>query len=213
MAIFCKKSLLNYSKESFTIACSGGVDSIAISHLLHYHKPTIFHYNHNLRPQNDLMEASVKELCKKFDLKLITSHASNYLSSGMDKGSEANARAGRLLAMQSLIKGKLVFCHHLDDCVESYFMNFLNGHPEYMPIPERTIFGDTEVIRPFCLTTKESLIQYAKKNNLMEFVVEDETNADLKIRRNWVRHVMLPEMYKHKNLRTIVKRKFYNETK
>jgi hypothetical protein len=98
--------------------------------------------------------------------------------------------------------------HHLDDCVESYFMNFLKGHPEYAPIQYFCKYPEATVFRPFLLNKKSEFISFAKKSECIEFSTEDELNSDLSLMRNWTRQCILPVIEKkYKGLHKVVFKK------
>ena len=185
--INCKKELVG---DSVWVACSGGVDSIAIAHyLLNKLKRDVrlFHYNHNQRPQNDKMEEAVRKFAVNFNLPLEVRRL-NFPVKGEDE-----LRHNRYLALQGVAKGdEVIMGHHLNDCVESYLMNCFNGVPEYAPIPILGLFGMTRVIRPFMLTPKLGFENYAAAYNLNDYIVQDETNSDTKYRRNWIRNRCIP---------------------
>ncbi len=209
-----KKSML---PEKFHFALSGGVDSIVFAHYLMktHHQFKVCHFNHNYRPQNDHMVESVIRFCRdhKLELNLGTlihdefenDHSENYL------------RRHRLNYFKSL-QNDIVLGHHLDDCVESYMMNCLTGTPEYLPIPEKTELVDNDcesqysLYRPFLRTYKHNILKYAHKNKLWDYVVEDETNTDIRYRRNWIRQDVLPQ-FEHLGLRKIVLKKYYEQEK
>lgn len=184
-----KKELIE--GEEIWVSCSGGVDSIAGAHYL-FNKlkkdVRLFHYNHNLRAQNDKMQEAVERFAEDFELPLKVRKLTSPQGSG-----EAELRHNRYLSLQEVAnQGTVVTCHHLDDCVESYLMNCFNGTPEYNPIPLSTVFGMTRVIRPFLLTPKLAFQKYSTENNLSQYIVDDETNDDQSYRRNWVRNRARP---------------------
>lgn len=68
---------------------------------------------------------------------------------------------------------KLALAHHLDDAVESFFMNFMyNGALRSMPA-KYTAQNGLEVIRPLIFVRERQLRDNAKNNNLQ--VIGDET--------------------------------------
>ena len=78
------KNMINFSsfiipdKSPFCVSVSGGVDSISALHFLRKKVACAFHFNHKLRPQNDLMEESVRKFCDKFNIDLIICNANDY---------------------------------------------------------------------------------------------------------------------------------------
>ena len=64
-------------------------------------------------------------------------------------------------------------------------------------VPPYTKFKNFNIIRPFLLSSKDKILEWAKKYELFNFVHEDSTNCDLTIRRNYIRHELLPLMKKN----------------
>ena len=200
--------ILKKAENKVTVALSAGSDSIAVAHFLKVKYPKIklrcFHFNHNLRAQNELMQSKAKEFCKDFDIPI--SVATRLYSPDT---SEATLRDMRYRSMSGL--GTVVTGHHLDDAVESYLYNCFNGVPEYLPIPLETDYTekDLKIIRPFIISTKKEIQEYIKENSLEKYVVEDETNSDEKYRRNWLRYSIIPQINdKGYNLQTIVRKRY-----
>lgn len=191
------------------VSYSSGVDSVASAHLLAVKmgfSVGLWHFNHKLRPQNDEMMQAMRRFSQEFNLPYEAQERFGFEGAN----SEAEWRDMRLGHMsQALPDGAtVVMCHHLDDCVESYLMNCFNGQGHFVPIPIITQWGRVTMVRPFMLTKKQDLIDYVEENNLTEFVVEDETNADIKYRRNWVRHRARPTIEEHyPGIRKVVWRK------
>jgi tRNA(Ile)-lysidine synthase len=194
----------------FYVGVSGGIDSIACLHLLQRmlgNRVKACHYNHNLRPQNNIMQQSVERFCDDLNIQLIVATRPSQDILG---NVEHNLRNDRLDFFRSL-DHDIVLCHHLNDAVESYIMNMLRGCPEYVPIPTITNLEDSShsIHHPFLGSSKNDIINYATNQKLIDYVVEDETNADNKYRRNWVRNEVAP-MFKEYGLEKIVKKKFYS---
>ncbi len=189
------------------VACSSGSDSIAIAHYLHINgfRPTLWHFNHKIRPQNSLMEDSVASFSQYFGIPLVIDTAPP------GPKTESECRDARLNAIKARFSDSCILLgHHLDDAVESHCLNFIRGKESYLPMPLKTELENGNVLlRPFILHEKEDLIKYNKKNNLERFVVEDETNKITKSsRRNWIRLSILPLFEEAKiGLSTIVRKK------
>jgi tRNA(Ile)-lysidine synthase len=207
MILFDKKLIPD---GPFFVGVSGGVDSIACLHLLHRmlgNRVKACHYNHNLRPQNNIMQQSVERLCHELNIELVVGTRS---SQDILNNVEHNLRQDRLDFFRSL-NHDIVLCHHLNDAVESYIMNMLRGCPEYIPIPTITQLDDSSysIRHPFLHSPKENMVSYANSQKLNGYVIEDETNQDSKYRRNWIRNEVAP-MFEKFGLEKIVKKKFYN---
>jgi tRNA(Ile)-lysidine synthase len=205
-------NLLDKTKE-YTFLVSGGVDSIASCHWLSQRtrlKIKVLHFNHNWQPANKQMEDSVRDFCDTHSLPFQA--ITRQVEQSMGKQTENDFRQWRLAYMaEQTGHTNYVTAHNLGDCVEQYFMNFLKGCPEYKPIQEKTEFSNFTIFHPFLLTTKEQMVEWARKNDLTKWVVVDPTNNDLKYQRNWVRHQMLPLIAERTNLETVVRRKFYQK--
>ncbi len=176
-------------------------------HLLdrfYHNRITVFHYNHNIRLQNDDMEDAVREFANHLRLPFVTLKRDK-----KDDVSEKGLREDRFLAYKSL-NADLVLCQHLDDAVESYIMNMTKGCPEYVPIPTQTLFEGTRIgiYRPFIKSRKSDFQTYAINQKLLPYVIEDESNKDTSYRRNYIRHEVVP-MFDGMGLPKVVLKKFY----
>ena len=214
------RKMPNYN--SVNILCSMGVDSVAASHF--YRK--IFkeknhkfwgvrHFNHKQRAQNDAMEASFKHFSLKYDTidsDRIPCFSPVDLEDLVEDTSEDGLRQARLKYIQlRLHKTIIITAHHLDDATESYMLNILRGKEGFLPIPFVTEVGSNLIVHPFLFTKKSDFREYAEKKNLMQFVVEDETNKVTKgSRRNFIRNEIMPLIQREKmGLDTIVKKKMH----
>ncbi len=194
------------------LACvSGGIDSISGAALLAKRgfNFSIIHVNNRLIPQDDEAAQKVNDFAKFLNKKLYLIESSEVYSCG---SVEAHCRDERYRAIQLVAKqygysDALTF-HHLGDAVESYFINFMKGYPEYQPIPPVTHYPNVTIRRPFLGNEKQEFQDYAMKNNLEEFITEDELNLDMSLQRNWVRNVILPLIKERTNLNKVVRKKF-----
>jgi tRNA(Ile)-lysidine synthase len=183
------------------LLCSSGVDSIAMTHYALTRRKKMFdrfgsmlalHFNHNLREENDLMEESFcKFMGDKFpDLTCIVIKNPN-----KKLKTEDQLRKFRLSYLQNFHSNVILTAHHLDDAVESYILNTIRGHPEYLPMPFVTKHEDSQLAfcKPFLFTKKKDFIEYAEKHDLMKYVVDDSTNKVTNgSRRNLIRNEILP---------------------
>jgi len=207
MIQFCSKLVKN--NGPLFVCCSGGKDSIAVGHFLSRQNKEValFHFNHKLRPQNDEMENCVRSLEWGLRPPLIVS-ADQYPLDIKQYGLEGAAHNARIQAMLHAAEvygiNNFILCHHLDDCIESYLMGCFNGEDKILPV--KSIIGPITLYRPFLATTKKCLDDYVVNNNLS--YVEDETNTDTSPRRNWIRHVLRPQLEpKYPGLEKIVRKK------
>ena len=190
------------------VSVSGGVDSVVAFHFLHTrHKVNgIFHFNHHCQDANLDMQNAVTQLSLDFPKSiLMVGHAKTVLKS------EAGYRKARLhSAFEGFHSKTLVTGHHLNDAVESHFLNVIRGHDGWAPMPVRSCFPDNnKIIHPFLLIPKRKLFDYAEKHDLLKYVVRDPSNEENKgSRRNFLRNTIIPLLEKERiGMETIVKKK------
>lgn len=198
--------------DSFYVAVSGGIDSIVFCHFLYKHNypVKVFHFNNKYIEEDDKGEELTRKFADYFNLPITVSVCQDKVN--LSNGVEAGCRKARVEAYIEL-EDNIIVAHHLDDCVESYFMNFLRGQAEYFPIPISTELTEkTKLIRPFLLTTKDDINNYANEYDLHEFIFHDPLNNSDKSMRNWARHVVLPVINdRYKGLRKVVRKKVIQE--
>lgn len=196
---------LDFVPHNITVAISGGVDSVAVAHFLSQSKRKInlFHFNHKLRPQNDEMEEKVRDFANKFNLQLFIRSALDFpLEQWKTTSKEAQARESRLAALNDCGLSNIVVAHHLQDAIESYLMKCMTGIKNiknYYCIPPISQFKNFTLYRPFLLTLKKNFQEYINQKKLNEFIIEDETNIDIKFRRNMIRQELIPLINQHWN--------------
>lgn len=200
-----------FPNQKFIFALSGGSDSIAVVHFLNKKGFDFIavHVNNKFIPQDDEIANRVEWFCGDKDIPyVILTTKEKY-----NKGSKEDfCRNVRYNALRSFAKkhGYDYICtaHHLDDCIESYFLNFLKGCPEYIPIQYFCKYPEVTIFRPFLLNKKVDFLEYLEYHNLEALVMEDELNNDLNLMRNWTRNVVLPMIdKKYKGLSKVVFKK------
>ena len=197
---------LSKKQNSYVILCSSGVDSIAASHffLQKHANVSLLHFNHNLRDQNNEMAASFEAFAKT------TSIPYTIMRLDCNNATEGACRDARIEHLQTYSNTTFITAHHLNDCVESYLLNCIRGKEGFLPIPFHTELSNGNAInRPFLFSLKKDLIEYATKHNLLQYVVEDETNTQTKgSRRNLLRNKIIPLLEEEAvGLSTIVRKK------
>lgn len=183
------------------VAVSGGVDSIAALHFLsRNHEVTAVHINHN-EGNSDKAEAVVRKLCKSVRCNLIVKRIVN--KQPLRTSLEEFWRNERYSVFHS-INNVLVTAHTLDDCVETWVWSSLHGESKIIPYTNRN------VLRPFRLNDKSQFIKWASKHNLTW--VEDNSNADLTLTRNYIRNVMMPSILQvNPGISTTIKKKVHQD--
>lgn len=176
--------------KSVAVALSGGVDSVVLLHLLKERKGvSAIHVHHGLSRNAGAWAAFCRKLCKAWGVPLKISKV-KVARSG--KGLEAAARAARYEAFAKSKADVIALAHHLDDQAETVLMNLLRGAGTRGASgmqPLARLKGKL-LARPLLDLSRESILGYARAHGL-EWI-EDESNADESLTRNFVRRRLGP---------------------
>ena len=181
---------------SLLLACSGGVDSIALLHYLYLEGFTnvgVFTMDHGLRLEASEEVTLVEWYALQFGMPCYT-----VKEDVMEKAKEAGVSfemMGRQLRYEHLRDiaeeqgyEYIVTAHHLDDQGETILAHLLRGSGLEGLQGMKAIAED--VWRPCLTVPKQVLEDYAKW--LHCFHGEDASNLDTTYDRNWIRQVLLP---------------------
>ena len=185
----------SFRDKEITVACSGGLDSTVLIHLLSVNgfNVSAIHVNYHLRgDDSNLDEAFIGSFCE--DLNIPFESRSVDLGKQLKSGGNLQqlAREVRYDWFEEITsdnKNHFVFlAHHLDDQVETFFLNLArkSGMMGLACMP----FERNQILRPLLDFTKEELKEYALENKLTWR--EDISNASNKYRRNLLRNEILP---------------------
>lgn len=166
---------------TYVAAVSGGVDSVALLHMLTQtsgHDVIVAHFDHGIRADSHEDTAFVRRLAAEYALPFETAR----VELGPD-ASEEKARSHRYAFLRDLAEkhgGRIVTAHHGDDAVESIAINVHRGTGW-----RGLAVLDSDVLRPLLYLSKAQLVAYANKYDLAWR--EDSTNASDAYLRNRVR--------------------------
>jgi tRNA(Ile)-lysidine synthase len=186
--------------KKLTIACSGGVDSMAVVDFLkRKHDVTLAYFNHGTEHGEKAMKF-VAKYCSDYNLPMMYGQCiSEKLK---EESQEEYWRRERYDFFKDL--GPVITCHHLDDCVETYIWSALHGTPKVIPLTRGS------VLRPFLTTRKDEFKSWCIRHDVPW--IEDESNQDTKYMRNYVRNVMMPHaLHVNPGLHTLVKKIIENK--
>ena len=184
----------------FTIALSGGVDSMVLLDLLSKAKRSsdvikAIHINHNLHESSKEWVNFVKDACKKYKLPLII-ESINPKQEGF--GLEAEAREQRYKKFKEIILDNecLLTAHHLDDQIETMLFRIFRGTglDGLRSIRKKAKFGKGLLFRPLINIPREAIEQYAKLNDIKW--IEDPSNKNIDFDRNYLRNNIVPSIKK-----------------
>ena len=172
------------------VALSGGMDSVVLLHLLKNH-PAVraIHVHHGLSPNADGWATFCRKLCRQWRIPLKVARV-RVKKTG--KGLEAAAREARYRTFAAMDADVIALAHHRDDQAETVLMNLLRGCGLRGASGMRALarFDGKELARPLLDFPRAALEQYARLHELQW--IEDESNADEALTRNFVRRRLGP---------------------
>jgi tRNA(Ile)-lysidine synthase len=204
-----QKQLFN-SGDKVLIAVSGGVDSLVLLDLLFRCRKRlklelgIVHLHHELRPgAADADQELVRTTATRYHLPFYSLRQSVRTFAREKKVSLEEA--GHILRETLFTKlakkqgyQKIATAHHLDDQAETVLMRLLLGSGLSGLAGIRT--RKTIWVRPLLFASRKEIEEYALQQEIS--FREDETNKDIAILRNKIRHQLLPLLAEEYNPRT-----------
>jgi tRNA(Ile)-lysidine synthase len=195
-----KKNNLFTKTDKILVAFSGGVDSVVLCDLLFKagYNFELAHCNFQLRGNeaND-DTAFCEDYAKSINSKCHTIYFNTKEYALTNKLSiQMAARELRYNWFKELISENgytyLLTAHHANDNAETLFVNLTRGTgiKGLQGIPEK----QNNIIRPLLFATKQDIIDYAGKNKII--FREDSSNQEVKYKRNFIRHQIIPELKK-----------------
>jgi tRNA(Ile)-lysidine synthase len=183
------------------LGLSGGMDSMVLLDILSglRHRLTFalsaLHVNHQLSPRADEWNALCAQRCAGYEVSLRSVRVEVPRDSG--EGLEAAARAARYAVFRDIEADAIVLAQHLDDQAETLLLQLLRGAgprglaamPGVRPIAGH---GSPLLLRPLLDVERSRLEAYARDRGLVW--VEDESNFDTDLDRNYLRHEVLPRL-------------------
>ena len=183
------------------------MDSVVLLHLLHTlasrfnWQLSALHVHHGISPNADVWADFCSGICAQHGIPL---HIERVDISGLrdEHGIEAAARKLRHAAFASLSCDVVALAHHADDQAETLLLQLLRGagvkgvaampvlsHVEG-PLLKPSTSHTHATLRPLLDIPRGQLLEYAQQHALSW--VEDESNADDRYPRNFLRHRLLP---------------------
>lgn len=199
-----------HSGARVLVGVSGGPDSVALLDVLvSLGKPKpgaigVAHAHHGLRgPAADRDAAFAAELAKNYQLPFFSAHldVAGYRKNRRCSTEEAGRRL-RYDFLNSVAEAhgyhRIALGHHRDDNAELVLMFLLRGSgPRGLSgIPP---VREGRIVRPLIDTTRDQILDYLAARRLTW--VSDESNTDLRILRNRIRHRLMPQLIREYNPR------------
>lgn len=192
------RQLRSQRGRPWVVAYSGGLDSTVLLHALCQlsPKPAIraLHIHHGLHSQADQWQ----DHCRTFATSLGVAIDCRRVQVQRGEGIEAAARDARYRAFQAAlgVGDVLLQAHHQDDQAETLLLRLFRGTGPHglRGIPRQRELsvsgGKASLLRPLLDLPRQVLEEYAQRAGLDW--VEDPSNADTAMDRNYLRHIVLP---------------------
>jgi len=177
------------------VGLSGGMDSVVLLHILHGlaprfgYKLSAVHVNHGLSPN----AGDWQKFCSVFCLELdIPFKVMKVKVKKQGHGLEAAARAARRAAFMKVGADVIALGHHLDDQAETVLFNLLRGTglAGASGMSAAGTLGRKTLLRPLLDVPRSAIHAYAVEHRLGW--IEDESNADEALTRNFIRRRVGP---------------------
>ena len=184
--------------NKIAVGLSGGLDSIVLLHVLADSQIVrerglrAIHVHHGLHPSADGWQAHCVRVCDALGIELKTAHVAVPCDTG--QGLEGAARKARQAAFEMELRDDevLALAHHRDDQAETFLLRALRASgPDGLGAmrPWRRS-GRGWLWRPLLDVPRSDLLAYAQHRDLRW--IEDPSNADTDLDRNFLRHRVLP---------------------
>lgn len=181
------------------VGVSGGLDSIVLLDILSQvfvpESITLLHIHHHIQKEADAWVPFVESLAQKYRCAIEIEH----LNPAKFKGEnlEGKAREGRYAFFEKHLVSPsdyLFLAHHQQDQIETFFLNLQRGAglAGLCAMPAKRAFGAGFLVRPLLNCSRQNLEAYAKAHDLNW--VEDPSNQDTQLNRNFLRKAALPKL-------------------
>lgn len=192
---------LHYNKglgKTIWVAYSGGLDSHVLLSLCHALRSELnfslraIHINHGISPHAASWEQHCKAVCTAYQIDYVARSVQLDLAAGISVEEAARIKRYAVFAECIQTGDILLTAHHQDDQAETTLLQLLRGAgPKGLAaMPTLKPLADGWHGRPLLTFPRDVLQDYAEAHRLCW--VEDESNLNLKLTRNYIRHAILP---------------------
>ena len=187
----------NFPHTPLCVALSGGVDSTALLTALAAIHPRVaairaLHVDHGLRPAARQWAQHCRELARRLHVPFAGPDREGESRAGISL--EAAARDARYELLASALKPgeALLLAHHADDQLETVLLQLLRGSglPGLAAMPAVAPFAAGLLVRPLLSRSREEPRAWVSGQGITW--VEDDSNADESLNRNYLRRRILP---------------------
>ncbi len=189
---FIEKEELFSSDDKLLCGVSGGMDSMAMLHLLYSegYDLVVGHVNYRLRGSDSDQDAQVvKDYCIEYDITFEQYILTDIEVSDLQESNlQEKARTIRYRWFEELLERYqckyLCMAHHQEDVVETYFLHAIraSGLQGMQSIQPKSAWTR----RPLLSSSKEQIRKYVDEHHIP--YREDVSNSDIKYDRNFIRN-------------------------
>jgi tRNA(Ile)-lysidine synthase len=189
-----------FPRVALCVGLSGGVDSTALLAALadlgasrqHRWKLRAIHVDHQLHPDSARWSAHCRALARALRVPLRVLSTQVPRAKGDSLEAAARERRYALLAANLHQDEVLLTAHHEDDQLETVLLQLFRGSglAGIAAMPELTRFAAGWLARPLLSRTRQELEAWVRARGLAW--VEDDTNANERLDRNYLRRTVLP---------------------
>ena len=182
-----------------TVACSGGIDSMAFVHFLLQgkRKVNLAYFNHDTQHSHKAQKF-VEQYANDNGLELFIGRVQGRKGK---RSLEEFWRDERYAFLQRTGGNYTITCHHLDDCVETWLMSAFHGQTKLIPFQR-----NSNIFRPFLMTSKKVIKEYVERKGIVW--CEDPSNQKTNFMRNHIRHRVMPQvLVVNPGIRTMIRKK------
>lgn len=187
---------------AWKVAFSGGLDSAVLLHLLARLRESqalpplsAIHIHHGLQAVADSWVALCRAQCRSLGIALQIRH----VRVGGGASLERAAREARYAAFAELLdEGEvLLTAQHRDDQAETLLLRLLRGAGVrgLAAMPPSRALAAGHLVRPLLGVARAELETWAMRERLAW--IEDPSNRDTRLARNFLRHEILPRLVQH----------------
>ncbi len=186
-------------RRQLCVAFSGGADSTALlAALAQLKRPALtvraVHVDHHLQPGSARWSAHCRRVARRLGVALQVRHIKVARRRG--DSLEAVARQARYAALAAALRDGevLLTAHHGDDQLETVLLQLLRGAgiAGMAAMPAVAPFERTVLVRPLLERAGEELRGWLRSQGIAW--VEDDSNADERLERNYLRAQVLPAL-------------------
>jgi tRNA(Ile)-lysidine synthase len=191
----------NLSRSSrVLLGLSGGMDSVALFHILLLLRANLgldlhaMYVDHGISPNASEWGRFCAGLCDAAGVPFIMTRVD--LAPNRHLGLEGAARVARYEALGRFGADAILTAHHLDDQAETLLLQLMRGSGvrglASMVVVRPMTSSRSMLIRPFLHVSRSIIESYATSMGLKW--IEDESNADTRYKRNFVRLRIMPAL-------------------